>query len=241
MKHFFKAALLGAAFTLCVFLPTGSSQAANGYHWVLDEEYARVQYVNDATGDPVTSQFMDITGYTYYFDKNGYAATGWTKIDGMYYYFYSDGSMAKKVWINNRYLTKNGQMAVNQYVGTGRNRRYVDKNGVYVPNYKKSRKAKFIRTKKGTRYRNLDGTYSRQTWQCINGHWYYFYSSGYMAKNRRLGYFYVDKRGRMVTNKWVKIGNYRYHYDRTGRQDKRVRIRKTSSKKTSSSKVTVIN
>ena len=149
--------------------------------------------------------------------------------------------MAKKVWINNRYLTKNGQMAVNQYVGTGRNRRYVDKNGVYVPNYKKSRKAKFIRTKKGTRYRNLDGTYSRQTWQCINGHWYYFYSSGYMAKNRRLGYFYVDKRGRMVTNKWVKIGNYRYHYDRTGRQDKRVRTRKTSSKKTSSSKVTVIN
>ena len=224
--------------TLC-FLCPASAKADSSYYWVLDEENSRIQYISKETQEPVRSQFMDITGYTYYFDKNGYAATGFTKIDGFYYFFRSDGSMVKSQWHANRYFTKNGKMAVNQYVKDGSGtKKYVGSDGVWIPNYKKRRKAKFVKTKNGTKYRNSDGTYSTSTWQCINGKWYYFYSTGYMAKSTKLGKFYVNKKGQMVTRQWVKIGSYKYYYGADGRLVKKVRWKKKAS--SSSTKVVTI-
>ena len=163
--------------------------AKDNYEWLLDKEHARIQYINTETGEPVRSTFMDITGYTYYFDDNGYAATGFTTIDGFYYFFRSDGSMIRKEWCADRYFLQNGRMAVNRFINDGTGRKYVGNDGRWIPGFKKTRKAKFIKTKQGTKYRNLDGTYSSATWQCIKGKWYYFYSSGYMAKNTKLGKF----------------------------------------------------
>jgi hypothetical protein len=85
-------------------------------------------------------------------------------------------------------------------------------------------KAKFIRTGSGVKYRNSDGTYVTKTWQCIKGHWYYFYSTGYMATSRQIGKFYVNKQGQMVTSKWVWIGKKKYYYGADGRLKKKVRI-----------------
>lgn len=232
----FSLSLFLLTLMLCFLCPV-HSRADSGYAWVLDEETLQLQYIDQETQEPVKSQFMDITGYTYYFNKNGYAATGFTKIDGFYYFFRSDGSMVKSQWHANRYFTKNGKMAVNQYVKDGSTRKYVGSDGIWIPNYKKSRKAKFVKTKKGTKYRNYDGTYSASTWQCINGKWYYFYSTGYMAKSTKLGKFYVNKKGQMVTNKWVKIGSYKYYYGADGRLVKKVRYKK----KTTSTKVVNIN
>ena len=142
------------------------------------------------------------------------------KIDGFYYYFDSTGAMLRSEWRANRYFLSNGRMAVNQYVKDVSGRVYVGKDGTPVENYSKSRPAKFIKDSKGFRYRNLDGTYSRKTWQCIKGSWYYFYSSGYMARRTKLGRYYVGINGKMVTNKWVKIGNYKYYYGADGRMKK---------------------
>ena len=86
-------------------------------------------------------------------------------------------------------------------------------------------KAKFIKTAQGTKYRNVDGTYSAKTWQSIKGYWYYFYSTGYMATNAQLGEYYVDKSGHMVKNKIVKIGKYYYRYGADGRFVKRSKTR----------------
>ena len=208
-----------------------SSKAQTGYHWVLDEDQARIQYVNDATNEPVKSQFMKIKGYTYYFDKNGYAATGFTKINGFYYFFRSNGSMVINQWQAERYFLEDGRMAVSQYVKDSTGQKvYVGKDGRVISNYKPSKKAKFVKTKNETRYRNADGTYSKKTWQCINGYWYYFYSSGYMARKTKLGQFYVNAQGRMVTNKWVTIGKYKYYYGSDGILQKKVRIKTKTSK-----------
>ena len=238
MKQKFKTTfcLLAAAF--CLLFPV-KGQAADAYEWVTDTLNARIQYVNTTTGEPLKSQFKMIKGYTYYFDKNGYAATGFTKIDGFYYYFDSTGAMLRSEWRANRYFLSNGRMAVNQYVKDVSGRVYVGKDGTPVENYSKSRPAKFIKDSKGFRYRNLDGTYSRKTWQCIKGSWYYFYSSGYMARRTKLGRYYVGINGKMVTNKWVKIGNYKYYYGADGRMKKKIRIKSSSSG--SSSPVVNIN
>ena len=147
--------------------------------------------------------------------------------------------MLRSEWRANRYFLSNGRMAVNQYVKDVSGRVYVGKDGTPVENYSKSRPAKFIKDSKGFRYRNLDGTYSRKTWQCIKGSWYYFYSSGYMARRTKLGRYYVGINGKMVTNKWVKIGNYKYYYGADGRMKKKIRIKSSSSG--SSSPVVNIN
>lgn len=230
-------ALLAAFF--CLLIPV-KGQAADRYEWVLDKPNARIQYVDTVTGEPLKSQFKKIKGYTYYFDKNGYAATGFTKIDGFYYFFDSTGAMLKSEWRANRYFLKNGRMAVNQIVKDADGiYTYVGADGTPVENYKKSRPAKFIRDSKGIRYRNLDGTYAAKTWQCIKGHWYYFYSNGYMARLKKIGKYYVGLNGRMVTNKWVKIGSYKYYYGADGRLTKKVKIKTTTT--TKPNKVEVIN
>ena len=240
-RRFSNIALCLLVLALCAVIPV-KSQAADRYKWVMDKPNARIQYVDTVTGEPLKSQFKKIKGYTYYFDKNGYAATGFTKIDGFYYFFDSNGAMLQSEWRADRYFLKNGRMAVSQIVkDTTGTYYYVGKDGRVVENYKKSRPAKFIRSKEDktkVRYRNLDGTYASRTWQCIKGYWYYFYSNGYMARNTQLGKYYVGLNGRMVTNKWVKIGNYRYYYGADGRLTKKVRIK---TKPTTPNKVEDIN
>lgn len=52
-----------------------------------------------------------------------------------------------------------------------------------------------------------------------------------MAKNRQIGKFYVDKQGRMVINKWVRIGNRKYYYGTDGRLKKSQPLKSQKSKK----------
>lgn len=205
---------------LCVslLLPALPAKAA----WEYDETEHTLRYQTE-DGSYLTSTFQEIKGYTYYFDADGTVHTGWLNLNGKRYFFSETGAMLRDRWVGDRYLLANGEMARSCWVAN--HTAYVDKNGVRAAIAKKCR-AKFIKTKKGTKYRNIDGSFSAKTWQCIKGHWYYFYSTGYMAKRARLGKYYVDKKGQMVTNRSVKIGNYRYFYGADGRQFKRVRLKK---------------
>ena len=94
MKRRIKTTFCLLAAAICFLFPL-KGQAADSYEWVMDSVNARIQYVNTTTGEPLKSQFKKIKGYIYYFDKNGYAATGFTKIDGFYYYFDSTGAMLR--------------------------------------------------------------------------------------------------------------------------------------------------
>ena len=59
-------------------------------------------------------------------------AKGWVKINGVYYYFYSNGAKASNAWVGNYYLKADGTMAADEWVDGGKY--YVDENGVCVAN-----------------------------------------------------------------------------------------------------------
>lgn len=65
----------------------------------------------------------------------------------------------------------------------------------------------FVTDKKGTRYQISKGEYAVKTWMCIRdkktkkANWYYFKSSGYMAKDTYVGTHYVDKNGKWIPSK----------------------------------------
>lgn len=216
------------AIALCFLFLPGTADAASSYEWKLNTDTLELQWVNTVTGKPVRSKFMKIDGKTYYFDKNGIAATGWKKIKGNWYYFDSSAAMVTDTWISGHYLRANGRMAVKRWVTDEDGLKvYVGADGTVIQNYKKSRKAKMKTTAKGTRFRQADGTYAKSQWIKWKGFWYYFYSDGYMAKKAFIGRHYVDKNGRMVTSTTKKIGKYRYTFNAAGEIEKKVKVKKT--------------
>ncbi|MDO5425037.1 MAG: hypothetical protein Q4F41_15040 [Eubacteriales bacterium] len=217
--------LLALAF---LFLGSDTAHAAT-YEWKFDKDTLTLQWVNTATGKPVRSKFVKIKGYVYYFDANGNACTGWTEIKGSTYYFNSSGAMVTETWVNNRYLMKNGKMAKKRWVTDEDGLKvYVGADGVLIPNYKKNVTVGLKKNSKGTRFRQADGTYAKKQWVRWKGYWYYFYSNGYMAKKTFVGNHYVDKNGRMVTNKTVTIGKYKYKFDKDGEIIKKTKVKTTS-------------
>ena len=209
-----------ASLSLFLVLPI-NAKAAN-YRLVQND--TKMTCTDSQSGETVRSRFLTLKGHTYYFGADGYAHTGWLKLGKDYYFFRADGTMLKKQWLNQYFFLSNGKMARNRWVTKTA---YVGSNGRVIPGYKRNTKARFINTKDGKKYKNPDGSYSTQTWQCIRGHWYYFYSTGIMARSRQIGKFYVDSQGRMVTSKWIRIGNRRYYYGIDGRLKK---TQKTSAK-----------
>lgn len=222
-KKLHKFAVL-SSLSLILLFPVKAKAA--DYHLVRHD--TKMTCIDTATGTAVKSRFITYKGHTYYFDAEGYAHTGWLKRGKDFYFFKADGSMVKKQWVNQYYFLANGKMARSRWVTKTS---YVGPDGRLIPGYKKNTKAGFVKTAEGKKYRNRDGSYSEKTWQCIRGDWYYFYSTGIMAKNRQIGKFYVDKQGRMVINKWVRIGNRKYYYGTDGRLKKSQPPKSQKSKK----------
>ena len=63
---------------------------------------------------------------------------GWVKEANVWYYYNTDGTLARNKWAGNYWLGADGRMATNSWVDNGRY--YVDANGQWVPNYSKSDK-----------------------------------------------------------------------------------------------------
>jgi len=83
-----------------------------------------------ANGNYPRSQFLTISGKTYYFDAGGYCVYGWRQISGKYYYFESSGAMARSKWVGNYWLGADGVMATNAWVDGGRY--WVGSDGAWV-------------------------------------------------------------------------------------------------------------
>lgn len=218
-KKFLHIFMLLTAFSLFLLLPIQADAAS----YKLVRTGTRMQCINESTETAVTSRFLTYKGHRYYFGADGYAHTGWLKYGKDYYFFNANGYMLKKQWVGSYYLRQNGKMAINRWITPTQ---YVGSNGKLIPGYTKKAKAKFVKDSKGTKYLNYSGTYSKKTWQSIKGKWYYFYSTGYMAKSRQIGNYYVNKKGQMVTNKKVRIGKYYYHYGADGCFTKKTKIKK---------------
>lgn len=96
----------GTAATQTAASDTGWKQDSTGWYYVkADKSYA-------------ANEWMTINGEEYWFDSNGYMATGWRQYSNdAWYYFRSSGAMAKNYWAQNNgkwfYMGADGSMLKN--------------------------------------------------------------------------------------------------------------------------------
>ena len=149
-----------------------------------------------ADGKMVTNAWVD--NGRYYVDGNGAwikdaKKPGWKQEGTVWYYLDEKGNPVKNKWIGNYWLGADGKMVTNAWVDNGRY--YVDGNGAWVKDAKKSE------TKK-------------QGWKQEGTVWYYLDEKGVPVKNKWVGNYWLGTDGKMVTNAWVDNG--RYYVDGNG-------------------------
>lgn len=59
-------------------------------------------------GSSYATGWTQINGQWYYFNSNGYMKTGWQYDNGNWFYLYGEGIMAHDCWIGNYYVNSNG-------------------------------------------------------------------------------------------------------------------------------------
>ena len=181
-------------------------------------------WYRNADGSYPKSTWKLINGSWYYFESDGWMATGWKKLGGEWYYLTSSGAMATGwVKLNGKYYFMNGSGEMQHDTWVDNGAYYVNSDGVWVEGKTSQNRAESSRTDSaagwvsgGGRwwYREADGSYPRNSWKVINGSWYYFDGSGWMVTGwlkRASGWYYLEPgNGNMVTG-WRKIGSTWYY------------------------------
>ena len=154
-----------------------------------------------ADGRMVTNAWVD--NGRYYVDANGAwvkearhsgeKKQGWVKESNAWYYYNTDGTLARNKWAGNYWLGADGRMVTNAWVDNGRY--YVDANGAWVKEARHSGEKK-------------------QGWVKESNAWYYYNTDGTLARNKWAGNYWLGADGRMMTNAWVDNG--RYYVDANG-------------------------
>jgi len=152
-----------------------------------------------ADGSYTKSNWEQIGNQWYYFDKDGWMATGWLKLSDTWYYMNTSGARVSNcwTWVGNScyYFDEDGKMAADTWIGDY----YVNADGVWVPGQKKDdqkndqngsqnsnqnqtqTKAQWVNTSGRWWYRHADGSYTKSNWEYIDGQWYYFDKDGWMT------------------------------------------------------------
>ena len=181
-------------------------------------------WYRNADGSYPKSTWKLINGSWYYFESDGWMATGWKKQGGEWYYLASSGAMATGwVKLNGKYYFMNGSGEMQHDTWVDNGAYYVNSDGVWVEGKTSQNRAESSRTDSaagwvsgGGRwwYREADGSYPRNSWKVINGSWYYFDGSGWMVTGwlkRASSWYYLEPgNGNMVTG-WRKIGSTWYY------------------------------
>lgn len=181
-------------------------------------------WYRNADGSYPKSTWKLINGSWYYFESDGWMATGWKKLGGEWYYLTSSGAMATGwVKLNGKYYFMNGSGVMQHDTWVDNGAYYVNSDGVWVEGKTSQNRAESSRTDSaagwvsgGGRwwYREADGSYPRNSWKVINGSWYYFDGSGWMVTGwlkRASSWYYLEPgNGNMVTG-WRKIGSTWYY------------------------------
>ena len=165
----------------------------HAYEWKTVD--GKKKYYSNKTHSFVTNQLIQIDGSYYYFDSEGSVATGFTTIDQNTYYFDSNGKMVTGwIQIDGTYYFFNasGNMKTSSWQGNY----YLNAEGKMLVN---------AFTPDGY-YVNKDGFYLRNQKIIVDGKDYYLNASGTIAKNQWVGDYFIDVNGNVVKNHWA--GNY---------------------------------
>ena len=154
-----------------------------------------------ADGRMATSSWVD--NGRYYVGSNGEwvrnaqkpeeKKQGWVKESNTWYYYNTDGTLARNKWAGNYWLGADGRMSTNSWVDNGRY--YVGSNGEWVRNAQKPEEKK-------------------QGWVKESNTWYYYNTDETLARNKWVGNYWLGADGRMATNSWVD--NNRYYVGTNG-------------------------
>ena len=170
-------------------------QANSWYYYESNGALARNKWIDglywlNTDGKMATNSWVD--NGRYYVGDNGawvkdtkHSKQGWIKQANSWYYYESNGTLAKNKWIDGLYwLNSDGKMATNSWVDNGRY--YVDANGIWVKDAK-----------------------HKQGWVKQANSWYYYESNGTLARNKWIDSLYwLNSDGKMATNSWVDNGYY---------------------------------
>ncbi len=141
-------------------LKKGWTEDKNGWYYV------------GKNGKKVTSDWAEVDGKWYLFDKKGYMRTGWAEVKNVWYYLNEDGSMATG-WITvdgkKYFLEDSGAMH------TG----WLDSDGSMY-------------------YSASDGAIKISEWEEIDGSWYYFNEDGIMLSNCEVDGKWLNPDGRLA-------------------------------------------
>ena len=184
------------------WVKTGNTWYFYNQNGVLARNTWAGNYWLGADGRMVTNAWVD--NGRYYVDANGAwvkgaqkPATaqkqGWVKEENTWYYYNTDGTLARNKWVGNYWLGADGKMVTNSWVDNGRY--YVGNDGAWV------KEARHAEEKK-------------QGWKKENNVWYYYNEDGSLARNKWAGNYWLGSDGKMATNAWVDNG--RYYVDANG-------------------------
>ena len=188
----------------------------------------------------LTTGYINIGGYYYYFDDEGIMQTGYQKINGKPYKFYMDpGYGYSEGWTTIKdgdkvYCWGNGKLATGRVAIKGKIYTF-DEDGVLLDKYDK-----WENSEKGKKYKYADGSYAIG-YVNIGGYYYYFnddgvMQTGYQKINGKPYKFYMDPgygysvgwttikdgkkayclgNGKLATG-YINIGGYYYYFDEDG-------------------------
>ena len=131
----------------------------------------------------LTNRFQNINGDIYYFDSNGFKATGWKTIQGKKYYFGSDGKMYL------RWKRINGKKyyfdPISGYMHTGWEWVKENKKWYYLSSTRGYLLEGWQTIEGKTYYLTPVDYYAKTGWQTIDGKRYYFNSEGQMLTGKQ--------------------------------------------------------
>ena len=197
---------------------------------LITDRNGKIRYRYKKTKEYAAGIWLKIdTGY-YYFDKKGYAKTGWFTYHKKTYYASPIGRVFHSRWKTDKgkkyYLQANGTMAVNCFLTlSGKTYRFTTK-GVLVVNRMYQIKGKtyfsssdgslvtnrWVKTTSGKRYYfDQNGERLEKQWVFYKNKFYYLMSTGAMAVSKKIGKYRVGSDGARIVQKknYVFVGDSR--------------------------------
>ena len=196
---------------------------SSGGNWYYIEDGLMVTGIKEIKGvaynfgsdGKLQTGFVKHGGDTFYITGSGQYATGWFEVGSTWYCADDEGKLKKSQWVGGYWLDGNG---VWSYEGVGA----------------------WKCNSKGWWYQDSKGWYPSNCWQMIDGKWYFFNASGYMACNEwrggcwlngdgswtyphlgswnsnGSGWWFSDESGWYAHSSWQKINGTWYYFKADG-------------------------
>jgi len=183
-------------------------QYVNGYYYYFGNDGdMKTGWIKESGVDTYDDGTKQNWEYWYYADPNNDSrlATGWKKISGKWYWFYSDGEMFANDTkeINGKRYAFNRDGSLHETAG------WVDLYEEYIGSDGKTYKESYWV------YTDAKGVV-KTGWQKISGTWYCFDDWGYMYHDEwasdSKGTMWMDSNGKITKSKWIKYDDGEWYY-----------------------------